>query len=486
MTGPDDELEAESTTAPDVPKPVVAGEFDRIPETLETLDVTAGQVVILDADAAASEVVKGILEADGHRVRSCLDIDAATRAFSLAPPDIVVVDPFAKSFPGIPLIDQIPRSTTAGPEVVVTTAKNDVESAVSALHRGAIDYIVKPLNTDRLRLAVVRAMEKRRLVAENVRLKRDLALSAAGQRLLETLDVDALSAQGLDALVTFALANAAVLLSPTGEVRVEASRGLSVDELAALDVLDLPIPIEHRFVPRDLTAGLSRFDDALLFDLGEQRRAILFRMRGRFTEDELDDARFLCRHLSTALKNVLRYTSAERRARRDPLTGLFNARAFEEAVTQAAIRASVDGIPFSVCFLDIDRFKQVNDEHGHLVGSRLLTEIAQVIPRVLREGSIVARYGGDEFVVLLPGIDDKGAPAIAERIRARIASHPFLTREGLGLNVTTCIGVASYPTHGAHAQALLDSADRAMYLGKRAERNMVHVAQPVLDEGVRP
>lgn len=466
----------------DLPAAKEAGEFDRAPETLETLEVTAGQVVIIDADVAASEVVRGILESDGHRVRTFPDVESAVHAFSLAPPDIVVIDPFAKGFPGVSILDQIPRATTRGLEVVVTTAHNDVESAVASLHRGAIDYIVKPLNSDRVRLAVVRAMEKRRLIDENVRLKRDLALSAAGQRLLETLDADVLSAQGLEALMTFTQANAVVLLGSTGDARVDMSRGLSDEELSALAVLDLPLPIENRFAPRDLTAGLSRFDDALLFDLGEQRRALLFRMRGRFTAIEIDDARFLCRHLATAVKNVVRYTSAERRARRDPLTGLFNARAFEEAMHQAVIRASVDGIPFSVLFLDIDRFKHVNDTHGHLVGSRLLTELAQVIPRVLRDGSIVARYGGDEFVVLLPNIDDKAAPAIAERIRAKIASHPFLTREGIGLNVTSCIGVASYPTHARHAHALLDMADRAMYLGKHADRNMVHSATPIDDD----
>jgi two-component system cell cycle response regulator len=456
--------------------------FDRTPETLETLEVTTGQVVIIDADLGASEVVRGILESDGHRVHISVDVESAVLAFSLFPPDIIVIDPFAKGFPGVSLIDQIPRSSTRGPEIVVTTAHNDVESAVAALHRGAIDYIVKPLNTDRLRLAVVRAMEKHRLVEENIRLRRDLALSAAGQRFLETLDGEVLSAQGLEALMTFTQANAAVILASTGDARVESSRGLSSDELSALAVLDLPLPIENHFAPRDLTVGLSRFDDALFFDLGEQRRVVLFRMRGRFVVDEVDDARFLVRHLTTALKNVLRYTSAERRARRDPLTGLFNARAFEEAVNQAAIRASVDGVPFSILFLDIDRFKLVNDRHGHLIGSRLLTELGQVIPRVLRDGSIVARYGGDEFVVLLPGIDDQAAPAIAERIRAKIASHPFLTREGLGLNITTCIGVASYPTHARHAHALLDMADRAMYLGKHAERNMVHAAARIDDD----
>lgn len=89
---------------------------------------------------------------------------------------------------------------------------------------------------------------------------------------------------------------------------------------------------------------------------------------------------------------------------------------------------------------------------------------------------MVGRFGGDEFVVLLPGLDAYAARRVGERLRQTVEGHRFLTREGLGVTLTTCVGVASYPEHAITAQALLDMADKAMYLGKAAARNAVHVA----------
>src|SRR5439155_488597 len=131
--------------------------------------------------------------------------------------DVVVADPWgekgAEAF-----IDRVLEGEGQGerPEVVVVSSKNDVETAVASLRQGASDYLVKPVAEGRLRLAIARALERRRLLNENVRMKRDLALFAAGQRLLETLDSNQLSVRGLDVLCSFSDAAAGALLSPSG------------------------------------------------------------------------------------------------------------------------------------------------------------------------------------------------------------------------------------------------------------------------------
>jgi diguanylate cyclase (GGDEF)-like protein len=156
----------------------------------------------------------------------------------------------------------------------------------------------------------------------------------------------------------------------------------------------------------------------------------------------------------------------------DDLTHLYNTRYLEVALA----REISGGRPFSVLFLDLDHFKGVNDTHGHLSGSRLLVEVARVLRSCVRDEDVVVRYGGDEYTVLLVGIDSGGGLKVAERIRRAIEDHRFLSREGARVRVTASIGLASFPEHAGAAAEILDLADRAMYRGKRTTRNVVYLA----------
>ncbi len=132
--------------------------------------------------------------------------------------------------------------------------------------------------------------------------------------------------------------------------------------------------------------------------------------------------------------------------------------------------------PFSLLFLDLDYFKSVNDTHGHVVGSKLLVEVSRVLKACVRDNDVVCRWGGDEYVLLLRGTDSGGALKVAERIRRSIETHRFLAREGFRLQITTCIGIATYPEHAQDKDTLLDFADRAMYRGKKSTRNIIYLA----------
>jgi diguanylate cyclase (GGDEF)-like protein len=126
--------------------------------------------------------------------------------------------------------------------------------------------------------------------------------------------------------------------------------------------------------------------------------------------------------------------------------------------------------------MDLDHFKTVNDQHGHLSGSRMLVEVARVLRSCVRDDDVLVRYGGDEYVVLLVGIDSGGGLKVAERIRRAVEDHRFLSREGARVRVTASIGLASYPEHAQEKSEILDLADRAMYRGKRSSRNVVYIA----------
>ncbi|MGZ3650542.1 MAG: GGDEF domain-containing protein [Bdellovibrionota bacterium] len=160
----------------------------------------------------------------------------------------------------------------------------------------------------------------------------------------------------------------------------------------------------------------------------------------------------------------------------DDLTGLYNQRYLEVILDRELSLAKRNDVQFSVLFLDMDHFKNVNDTHGHLIGSRLLYEVGQEIKRTLRESDVCFRYGGDEFLIILAhtGLDD--AVVVAERIRLQVEKKRFLAREGLDIRLTASIGVASVPDHATTKIQILKAADEALYGVKKAVRNKVIAA----------
>jgi diguanylate cyclase (GGDEF)-like protein len=179
------------------------------------------------------------------------------------------------------------------------------------------------------------------------------------------------------------------------------------------------------------------------------------------------------------LDQAFRLQRAEAMSVTDDLTGLYNSRFLKEALHREAKRAMRYGRPVTVLFVDLDGFKAVNDTHGHLAGSRALVEVGAIIRASARESDIVARYGGDEFVVVLPDTGSDGGLVVARRIRDRIAAEAFLASAGIGCRLTASVGVAALPEMGRSAEELLDSADRAMYHVKETGKNNVCLAPRV-------
>jgi diguanylate cyclase (GGDEF)-like protein len=177
-----------------------------------------------------------------------------------------------------------------------------------------------------------------------------------------------------------------------------------------------------------------------------------------------------------ALDNALMLQRAEALSVTDDLTQLYNSRYLNQVLRRETKRASRSGRPLSLLFLDLDGFKSINDRHGHLFGSRALVEAADVLRMSARETDICARFGGDEFAVVLPDTGADGAYAVGERIRERIAAHRFLAGDGLMIRLTASVGVATLPDVAASADELLKAADRTMYHVKEAGKNGILVA----------
>ncbi len=177
--------------------------------------------------------------------------------------------------------------------------------------------------------------------------------------------------------------------------------------------------------------------------------------------------------IASALANSVRIAEAERLSQTDDLTKLHNARYLRQFLLNEIRRARRYGSSVAALFLDLDDFKQVNDLHGHLAGSHVLMEMATVILGSVRDTDALARYGGDEFVIVLPDTGIELAGTVAERIREKIAQHKFTGGKRLELSLTASFGVATFPLHASSPQQLISCADTAMYEAKAANKNCV-------------
>jgi diguanylate cyclase (GGDEF)-like protein len=180
--------------------------------------------------------------------------------------------------------------------------------------------------------------------------------------------------------------------------------------------------------------------------------------------------------VASALANAVRIAEAERLSQTDDLTKLHNARYLRQFLLNEIRRARRYGTSVAALFLDLDDFKRINDLHGHLVGSHVLMEMAAVILSSIRDTDAVARYGGDEFVIVLPDTGTELAGAVAERIRTKIARFQFTGGRRLQLSLTASFGVAAFPEHASSPQQLIACADTAMYEAKAAQKNCIRFA----------
>jgi diguanylate cyclase (GGDEF)-like protein len=192
-----------------------------------------------------------------------------------------------------------------------------------------------------------------------------------------------------------------------------------------------------------------------------------------FTEEDLETLASFGEQMSVAIENVYQHEETERLSFTDSLTGVWNRRYLELTLNEETQRGQRFGRPYSVLMLDLDRFKRVNDRHGHRKGDAVLVEMCQRIGSSIRSHiDTLARFGGEEFVVVLPETGREGAMAAAEKIRQLVRGEPFGDGKE-AVKVSISVGVATFPLDGGHPEELIRAADRALYEAKRAGRDRV-------------
>ena len=188
--------------------------------------------------------------------------------------------------------------------------------------------------------------------------------------------------------------------------------------------------------------------------------------------------------MALALSNSVRIAEAERLSLTDELTRLHNARYLRQFLVNEIKRARRYHTKVAALFLDLDDFKHVNDRHGHLVGSHCLMEVAALLLPSVRDTDCVVRYGGDEFVIILPEAGPADATIVAERIRAKVEGHRFTGGRRLRIALTVSIGAGVFPDNALSPHQLIASADQAMYAAKAGNKNCTRLATSISDSQV--
>jgi len=239
-------------------------------------------------------------------------------------------------------------------------------------------------------------------------------------------------------------------------------------------VLQRDLVHEHRYLEdmRLLEEGLRSY---VLFPLSSRNRAVGVLALGStkdgvFDEGTLARLQPLADAVALAFENVRLFQKTRELSITDEVTPLHNHRYFHQALDRELKLVNRYGSTLSLVFVDLDRFKPINDQYGHLRGSRTLREVGFLIRAAVRETDIPARYGGDEFVVVLPQTDGESARVLAEKLRSLVEDHTFLQEEGINARLGVSLGVATYPEEAKTKEDLIRLADSRMYEDKGSRK----------------
>jgi diguanylate cyclase (GGDEF)-like protein len=230
------------------------------------------------------------------------------------------------------------------------------------------------------------------------------------------------------------------------------------------------------FESGDLSPATERLE--LGITAGRETFGTLTLVGPAFTPDQRMTASSLASHAAIALENARLHRIVEQQALVDGLTGIANRRRCEDAFTAEIALAHRLGTPLTLVLGDLDDFKAINDAHGHATGDDVLSGFADVLRATVRDSDLAGRWGGEEFLLLLPGTDAAGGAQLADRVRASMAERTFLGSDGAVVSVTCSFGVAQH-TPGTDDRVLFAAADRALYRAKREGKNRVEVEGPV-------
>lgn len=418
-------------------------------------------------------------------------------------PQLLLVDLILPDGSGLELIERWHKQWPQIP-VIAITAFATVDTAVAAMKAGAVDFIKKPVQLEDLVLSIRKAQQHGELLRENQSLNtavhilsiaQTLAGVAEKKQLLKTylrlITRELKVSEGFSFFFDAHRSYPELLLDlrQAGVGRTEPheliqnslspfirKRASIPDNVAEMDSVTLIQPSSAvapcgRFVVVEFRSPTANYGYVAITKDG---------MTAQELHNFLEQLSPITMQAARTFQNL---DVANSLSLLDELTGLYNQRFMEVSLTQEVARSQRYGSPVSLLFLDLDKFKSINDTLGHVVGSQMIKAAARTLREIIRDSDQLLRYGGDEFCVILPNTSLEGAHILAERIRFAFdtSAYDLSSQSGIDdakdLKVTASIGVSSFPECAESVQDLVKQADAAMYESKRAGKNRVTVAQ---------
>jgi diguanylate cyclase (GGDEF)-like protein len=445
---------------------------------------------------------KDALTAKGNTIKMFESLDTVLPRFN-ENPDLLILDKIESKEPAF---KEFLKQSRNIPKIIIS----DTNSGLTSLIKEPFTYPICSPSVKELSYLVNRSLKERKMFLQNDRLKGDSSLLSRELEIYEEVNKDLASSIDLNSILDTVMKRAKKLTRAetwtvflvdegTGELVFERTEGkktketqkfrLMMGEGIAGWVAKGGKPVLVPDVSQDKRFS-KKIDSA--FNLKHKIKSIMCvpiksnekplgvievfnKTTGEpFTREDFNQLIKLIDQSSILIERALLYQKVEELSITDDLTKLFNTRYLNRTIEMEIQRSLRYRTSVSLIFMDIDDFKQINDRHGHLVGSKILAEMGQLLIRNLRSVDVVVRYGGDEFVIVLPHTPPAAAALIAERIRKSVERNVFLEKEGYTLRTTASFGVASYPESARSKEELLRLADEAMYKVKYHTKNGVH------------
>ena len=445
-------------------------------------------ILIVDSDPSA-HLTYNILRHDAnYQIEIVPSEEEARQRLATQSVDIVISDLQTLGSAGLSFLAYT-RSLQTIPDLIFVATQNTLHTAIEGLKSGARNYLLKPCPPEQIFHLISACIDQRQLLNENFALKRQIRLYQRGQCIASLIDIDRLFA-----LATSTLINEigqgrgfAFLLTADDISKIDGNEGVNFEEAMTLAQILLPVlpKIEkmHIFQGETLTpwrhpGGPQQIQTLCVFPLRCEMdiKGGIVLINPHFGDFlfplPVDNLMFLADQASLSFENAFRFQGTRELIYTDDLTGLYNYRYLQKVLDLEIRRSERYNLSFSLIFIDLDRFKIVNDTRGHLTGSDVLRECAELLRHCVRDVDILFRYGGDEFTILLIESSKQNSAVVAERIRSTIENFHFQQSSGNPLRITATIGYANYPENATDKKSILEMADRAMYHGK-SHRNIV-------------
>jgi len=475
-------------------------------------------VLIVDDEASIRTPLSRLCQREGYDAVTAEDGASAMRRLDECAPDVCIADLRLPDTDGLQVMRRV-KERYPECEVIVLTGYGELSTAVEALRLGAYDYLQKPVSDLGVIVnALSRALERQRLARDNERLLRGLQeanrelelrrrqqlqyINYIGQAMSGALNGCEVSRVLVRAILESVDCDAAavLVLGPSQDVRswvLVGGRGNLAPEAVhqLLEKMLARVPDHLRRLPDDVHVEALSGEERVEADMGgwgmveasllqvrgdPEGVVVMARHAGRpWGEEALGFFHVLATQGGAALANARLFVRSQELATRDGVTGIYNQRHFYELLEAEISRSERHSLPFAVIMLDLDRggsgkddaqggvgLKTINDTFGHQAGDQLLREVAAYLANAIRRADWIARYGGDEFVILAPQTGRDSALALANRVRKQLGRAAFDVA-ARAIRLTASVGVGVFrPGTGDTAGAVVSRADQGLYLSK--------------------